>query len=78
MNEVDAALAANLFLLSQLVERVLPPGDIWQFEGLVDGQDYRGAYDFLEQQLGGRANELSAEARAVMSDVAEQLAAADF
>lgn len=78
MNDVDEELAAQLFLLSQLLEGVLTAGEIWQFEGLIDGRDYRLAYEFLEQRLAGRRPELDAEASGLLRDVAERLASADL
>jgi hypothetical protein len=74
MNKGDEELAADLFLLSQLVEPLLTAGDIWQLEGLVDGRDYREAYEFVQLRLKGREHELIDDGCALMRDVAERLA----
>jgi hypothetical protein len=74
MNDVNEQLAAELFLLSQLLESLLTAGEIWEFEGLVDGRDYRSAYEFLEERLVGRTAELGAEASALFHDIRARLA----
>ena len=76
MSEVDEELAAELFVLSQLCEEFLTVREVWELEGLVDGAEYRGAYDFLQQRLAGRSDALGPQAVHLMRDVAERLAAA--
>lgn len=75
MNEVDEELAAELFVLSQLCEEFLTVREVWELEGLVDGAEYRGAYDFLQQRLAGRSDALGPEAAHLVRNVAERLAA---
>lgn len=76
MSEVDEELAAELFVLSQLCEEFLTVREVWELEGLIDGAEYRGAYELLQQRLAGRSNALGPEAVHLMRDVAERLAAA--
>jgi hypothetical protein len=77
MNDVNEQLAAELFLLSELLEAYLTMGEVWEFEGLVDGREYRLAYEFIEERLAGRSVELDAEASGLLRELAERLAAAE-